>query len=47
VATELIVPPGSPQAAVLKEGTEVIVAVINAGAPATPARGGMGPRPPF
>jgi HlyD family secretion protein len=47
VATELIVPPGSPQAAVLKEGAEVIVAVVNAGAPAAPARGGMGPRPPF
>jgi HlyD family secretion protein len=48
VATELIVPPGSPQAAVLKEGAEVIVAVINAGAPAASPRGvATGPRPPF
>jgi HlyD family secretion protein len=48
VATELIVSPGSPDAAVLKEGADVIVAVLNAGAPSTPARaGGMAPRPPF
>jgi HlyD family secretion protein len=46
VSTELIVSPGSPQAEVLKEGAEVIVAAqMPAAAPSV--RPSTGPRPPF
>jgi HlyD family secretion protein len=46
VSTELIVAPNSPQAAVLKEGAEIIVAAQFPAA-ATTARPATGPRPPF
>ncbi len=47
VATELIVPPGSPDAGLLKEGATVITAVVTTGtAPAATPRM-AGPRPPF
>ncbi len=47
-STELIVPPGSPDAGVLKEGAVVITGTITPGAPAQPARPATtGPRMPF
>ena len=48
VATELIVPPGTPGADALVEGATVVTGVItaNPAAPARPATPG-GPRPPF
>ena len=47
-STELIVPAGSPDAGVLKEGAAVIVGTITPGAPAQPARPATtGPRMPF
>ena len=47
VSTELIVPPGSPEAAAVKEGAAVIVGVAAPGKPATGAAPPGGPRPPF
>jgi HlyD family secretion protein len=44
VTTELIMPPGSPDAAVLVEGAAVITAVVSAGTPPTGAAR-PGPRP--
>ncbi|MFD0666628.1 efflux RND transporter periplasmic adaptor subunit [Ramlibacter sp. MAHUQ-53] len=44
--TELLVPPGSPQAVDLKEGATVITGVIGGTSPANPARP-AGPRMPF
>ena len=46
VATELLIAPGSPAAALLKEGTEVVTGAQFPAAPAG-ARPGGGPRAPF
>lgn len=47
VATELIVPPGAPNADVLREGATVIIGVNAPGAAAAPRTGTAGPRPMF
>jgi HlyD family secretion protein len=49
VSTELMVPPGSPDAAVLKEGATVITAVSGAGAGSAASQrpAATGPRPMF
>jgi HlyD family secretion protein len=46
-ATELIVPPNAPDAAVLKEGATVITAVLGAESPQRARQRAAGPRPVF